>query len=1195
MDQSARTQALKALFKKRIVVMDGPRGTAIQARNLMPEDFGGPEYDGCNEYVTITRPDVIEDIYRGYLDAGADILGSNTFGATSVVLAEYNLAAEARRINREAALLTRKSAEAASTAEKTRFVAGAMGPTTKTISVTGGITFDELAASYREQAAGLIEGGADLLLLETGQDTINIKAGLEGIDQAFVELGCEIPVAVQGTIEPMGTLLAGQDAEALYTSLAHRDLLWLGVNCATGPEFMTDHVRTLAALSRFPVACVPNAGLPDEDGRYNETPEMMAATVGRFVEEGWLNLVGGCCGTTPEHIRLLSELADGKPPRQLADRAETRVSGIDALVVDEDTRPTIVGERTNVLGSRRFRKLIGDGAWEEAAEVGRRQVRNGAHILDVCLQDPDRDETADIITFLDLLTKKIKAPIMVDSTDEKVVEQALKRLQGKSIINSINLEDGETRFQNLVPLAKKYGAAFVVGCIDDDKEQAQAVTRQRKLEVAVRSFELLTEKYGVLPEDIIFDPLVFPAGTGDVNYVGSAAETIEGVRLIKEALPQAKTVLGISNVSFGLPTAGREVLNSVFLYHCVQAGLDLAIVNSELMQRYTSIPEEERTLAEDLIWDRGEDPVAAFAAHFRERAPRATNEERRNLPLDQRLAQAIIEGTKEGLAEDLDEALAGREPLEIINGPLMAGMEEVGRQFNANQLIVAEVLQSAESMKFAVSQLEPYMERVDSATRGKIVLATVKGDVHDIGKNLVDIILSNNGYQVINLGIKVPPQELIDAYRQHQPDIIGLSGLLVKSAQMMVETVHDFRLAGVDCPIMVGGAALSNRFTRLRIAPEYQNLVIYASDAMSGLALANTIQEADERQKLAAALETETGQLLKALAASETPAASEAAAASPAAALSHDFPVPNPPDLRLHVLRDYDLEEVFPYINPQMLYGRHLGFRGRFAEALAASDKAAEELRHSVQRVEELVLADPTITANAVFKFFPAQSDGQRLLIYQPDGRTVLESFYFGRQAQRDGLCLADYVRPVVSDQWRVVSGQEPVASQRTPDTGYYPLTTDMDYVALFVVSVGNGVLELSERLKSEGRFLDSHILQALALESAEGFAELLHQQIRRMWGFADPAGITFQDLFRTQYRGRRFSFGYPACPRLEDQEQLFRLLDVTSNIGMELTEGFMMDPESSVSALVLHHPEAKYFNLSEVDIERLEREAASL
>ena len=869
MNSVERSNELKSLLRERILITDGAMGTQIQARNLGPDDFGGEEYEGCNEYLNITRPDVIDDIHRGYLEAGADIIQTNTFGATALVLGEYDLAHEARRINREAAAIARRAADevTATEPEKPRFVYGAMGPTTRTISVTGGLTFDELAADYHQQAAGLIEGGADVLVLETGQDTINIKAGLEGIDRARAELGTDVPVAVQGTIEPMGTLLAGQDAEAFYTSLAHRDLLWVGFNCATGPEFMTDHIRTLHELSQFGIACVPNAGLPDEDGNYNETPEMLTATLERFASNGWLNVTGGCCGTGPDHIRHLVEAMADKKPRVTQPTLETRVSGIEAVVVNEDTRPTIVGERTNVLGSRRFKRLIAGEKFEEAAEIGRRQVRNGAHILDVCLQDPDRDETADVIKFLDQLNRRVKAPIMVDSTDASVIEESLKRLQGKSIINSINLEDGEERFQRVVPLARRYGAALVVGCIDDDPQQAQAITRARKLEIAQRSHRLLTEKYGVAEEDIIFDPLVFPAGTGDENYVGSAAETIEGVKMIKEALPRTKTVLGISNVSFGLPAAGREVFNSVFLYHCTQAGLDMAIVNSEMMQRYATIPEEERQLSEDLIWNRGADPVAAFAAHFRDRAPRATAEERLALPLDERLAQCIIEGSKEGLAEDLDLALQERQPLAIINGPLMAGMDEVGRQFNANQLIVAEVLQSAEAMKFAVAHLEPHMERTDAASRGRVLLATVKGDVHDIGKNLVEIILSNNGYRVINLGIKVAAQELIAGYREHQPDIIGLSGLLVKSAQMMVETVQDFRTAGIAVPVLVGGAALSNRFTRLRIAPEYDGLVAYSPDAMTGLALANVIRDDDERERLIARLETESVELAEQVAA----------------------------------------------------------------------------------------------------------------------------------------------------------------------------------------------------------------------------------------------------------------------------------------------------------------------------------------
>ena len=1166
MSTNTRIDELKSALAQRILVMDGAMGTAIQNKDLGPEDFGGEEYEGCNEYLIITRPDVIEDIHRSYLQAGADIIETGTFGATPVVLAEYDLAHEARRINREGAAIALKVAMEESTPEKPRYIAGSMGPTTKTISVTGGITFEELANDYHIQAVGLIEGGVDLLLLETSQDTLNVKAGLEGIDRAFAELGKEIPVAVQGTVEPMGTLLAGQDAEAFYTSLAHRDLLWIGLNCATGPSFMTDHIRTLASLSKFPVACLPNAGMPDEDGNYNETPEGMAETVGRFAESGWVNIIGGCCGTVSEHIKLLSEMADGKAARPLVDSPETRVSGIEALLIDDEVRPAIVGERTNVLGSRKFRRLIKEGSFEEAAEIGRRQVRNGAHILDVCLQDPDRDEMADVAQFLDLVTKKVKAPIMIDSTDSAVIELALTKLQGKSIINSINLEDGEERFEAVVPLAKRYGAALVVGCIDDDKEQAQAITKERKLEVAIRSTKLLTEKYGIPIEDIFFDPLVFPVGTGDQNYVGSGAETVEGVRLIKEALPGVKTILGISNVSFGLPAAGREVLNSVFLYHCVQAGLDMAIVNSEGMERYASIPEEERKLAENLIWYSGDDPVAAFADHFRDKAPKATSEERKSLPLDERLALCIIEGSKEGLAEDLDEALTGRTPLEIINGPLMDGMSEVGRQFNANQLIVAEVLQSAESMKFSVSHLEPHMEQADAAVKGKIVLATVKGDVHDIGKNLVEIIMGNNGYQVINLGIKVPPDVLIAAVKEHKPDIVGLSGLLVKSAKMMVETAQDFSQAGITTPVLVGGAALSNRFTRLRIAPEYDGMVAYAPDAMSGLALANSIQDADERAKLVASFDEEADAMRVADEAAQS-SKEEVGEDVPPAQLRHDFDIPNPPDLRLHVINDHPLDEIFPFINPQMLYVRHLGYKGRFADDLEAGVEAAVELRESVRKVEDLMLAQSDIKAHAIFKFFPANSDGQRIQVNGAEDKKIAEEFYLGRQFQRDGLCLADYLLPQSSGK--------------------------TDYLGMFVVSVGNGVRALAEKWMADGQFLNSHILSALALESAEAFAELLHQQIRQMWGFGDKAGTTPQDLFRAQYHGKRFSFGYPACPRLEDQEQLFRLLDVSANLDVELTEGYMMDPESSVSALVFHHPDAKYFNLSESDIDRLEQEAS--
>lgn len=1161
-----RLALLRDLIARRIVLLDGATGTSIQGMNLHASYFGGPHLDGCNENLVATSPDRIRELHRGFLEAGADIIETNSFGSTSIVLAEYGLADRARELNRLAARIAREEADAASTPAKPRFVAGSMGPTTRSISVTGGVTFDELAAAYQEQAEGLIEGGVDLLLLETVQDSINCKAGLVGIDRALDATGSAAGIAISGTIETMGTLLAGQDVEAFYATFAHRDLLWIGLNCATGPDFMTDHLRTLAEISRFPVACVPNAGLPDEEGRYNETPETLAQKLERFIANRWVNLVGGCCGTTPAHIAALAQVAAAGKPREISAPRRSIVTGIEALVIDDDARPVIVGERTNVLGSRKFKRLIGEGKFEEAAEIGRLQVRRGAHVLDVCVQDPDRDESADMAGLLGALVKKVKAPLMIDTTDARVIEESLKRTPGKSIINSINLEDGEERFRRVVPIARQYGAALVVGCIDEDKRQAQAITRNRKLEIAARSYRLLTEKYGVEPEDIIFDPLVFPVGTGDRNYVGSAVETIEGIRLIKAAMPRAKTVLGISNVSFGLPESGREVLNSVMLYHCVQAGLDLAIVNSEKLERYPSIPEEERRLAEDLLWNRGDDPIAAFAAYFRARKAKPTHAERTSMPLDQRLGLYILEGSKDGLIDDLNEALKTRTPLEIINGPLMAGMDEVGRLFNANQMIVAEVLQSAEAMKAAVAHLEPFMDKAEGLNKGTIILATVKGDVHDIGKNLVDIILSNNGYRVINLGIKVPPEELIRACEKHRPDAIGLSGLLVKSAQMMVITAQDLKNAGIGCPMLVGGAALSARFTRLKIAPEYAGIVAYANDAMEGLDLANQLMNPQKREALAVALDRDTARMRSA--AAKTSAETQTPARRGRAVI-YEGPIPEPPDLKLHLLRDYDLEEILRYVNPVMLYTRHLGFR-HFEQALAAGDAKALELKAAVDAVEDEMLARPDITARAAYRFFPVHSDGDRtMMVYAPDGKRVLETFTFGRQSDAPGLCLADYVTPAASGR--------------------------PDYIAMMVTTIGDGVRALAEEWKERGDYLRSHILQVLALEGAEAFAELLHMKIRRMWGIGDPDNLTLKDLFQAHYHGKRFSFGYPACPRLEDQAQLFRLLEIEQHeLGVRLTDGYMMDPESSVSAIVFHNPLAKYFSLSPADIEALERELSA-
>lgn len=1152
-DHADRTTILLERLAEHVLVLDGAMGTAIQARHLSATDFGGPYLDGCNEHLVLTRPDVILEIHRGYLEAGADIIETNTFGGTSIVLAEYGLEDQVFRINEAAARLACQAASEFSTT-RPRFVAGSMGPTTKAISVTGGVTFQQLIDAFHDQAAGLVAGGADILLLETAQDTRNIKAGLIGIWRLFDEIGFKVPVMVSGTIEPTGTMLAGQPAEALSTSLMHAGLLSIGLNCATGPEFMTDHIRSLAALAETRVSCVPNAGLPNEEGCYLETPESLAATVERFVDHGWVNMIGGCCGTTPAHIHALAQMAASKRPRVPVKHHRTLFSGIDFVEASEDQRPLIVGERTNEVGSRKFKRLITEEKYEEAAEIARQQIKGGAQICDVNLQNADRDELYDIDRFYERLIRVVKAPIMIDTTDPIAIERSLTYCQGKAIINSINLEDGLEKFEQVTPFARKYGAALIVGCIDEDKQQAQAITRERKLEIAKRSVTLLTGKYGIRQEDIIFDPLVFPCATGDQNYVGSAVETIEGVRLIKQELPFTKTILGISNVSFGLPDAGREVLNSVFLYHCTKAGLDLAIVNSEKLERYASIPEEERRLAEDLLWNRGEDPIAAFAAHFRTATSRA-KKQIADLPLDERLANYIIEGTKDGLIQDLDLKLREAAPLAIINGPLMAGMEEVGRLFNNNELIVAEVLQSAEAMKAAVSHLENFMEKSESSTRGRVILATVKGDVHDIGKNLVDIILSNNGYRVINLGIKVPPEVLIQAAREHKPDAIGLSGLLVKSAQQMVITAGDLKDAGINLPLLVGGAALSDRFTRTKIAPAYDATVVYAKDAMEGLDIMNRVMEPEQRARLEAQLLERDLTSLPSHAAS--PAGPQPGLRS--SKIRQDVPIPPVPDLARHVLEIEDLDEVWSYINPQMLYGRHLGLKGRFEHLIATGDKRAIELREKIEKVKAECRTG-SMTVRVVWQFFAAEPDGNSIKIFADSLSTSpLATFEFPRQQKPDGTALSDLVLP--------------------PERDKESRAINRDHIAMFVTSAGFGIRERAEQAKEQGEYLRSYALQALALETAEAAAEWLHARLRADWGFPDPESLSRQALFQARYRGKRYSFGYAACPDLESQAALFGLLR-PEEIGVDLTEGFMMEPEASVSALVFHHPDATYFSV---------------
>ncbi len=1141
---------LQALTQ-RILVIDGAMGTQLQERHLTPADFGGPEYEGCNEQLVLTRPDVIADVHRAYLEAGADIIETDTFGATDIVLAEYGLEGKVFEINRRAAEIARAACDACATPERPRWVAGSMGPTTRTISVTGGVTFKQLVTAFHGQTLGLLAGGVDLLLLETAQDTLNLKAAAEGIRLAFGEAGKSVPVMISGTIEATGTMLAGQGVEALYTSVSHLEgslgLMSIGLNCATGPEFMTDHLRSLSQLACCHVSVYPNAGLPDENGTYAETPDSLAKKLSRFVDEGWINIIGGCCGTTPAHISAIARMVAGKPPRRPVTVRRRVVSGIEPLFIEDDNRPVLVGERTNVIGSRKFKNLIIAEKFEEGSEIARDQVKGGAQVIDVCVANPDRDETDDMTRLLDFLPRKVRAPIMIDSTDAAVMELAFQRLQGKSVLNSINLEDGEERFAQAADLLRRYGGAVVVGCIDEDPQHGMAVTRERKLAVARRSYDLLVNTYGLQPEELIFDPLVFPVGSGDENYIGSAVETIEGVRLISEEFPRCSTILGISNVSFGLPQAGREVLNSIFLHHCVKAGLTYAIVNTEKLERYAGISQDEHQLADDLIYWRGADPIAAFAAAFRDRAP-VSHVPAADLPLDERLPRYIIEGIKNGLTADLDAALArGDRPLEIINGPLMAGMAEVGRLFNDNQLIVAEVLQSAEAMKAAVVYLQPFLEKAETSTKGKMLLATVKGDVHDIGKNLVEIILSNNGFEVVNLGIKVPPEALIAAALRERPDFIGLSGLLVKSAQQMAITAADLKAAGINVPLMVGGAALSKKFADTRIAPAYGGPVLYAKEAMTGLELANRLSDPLLRPELLrqVAEQQEAAMQLP-------PKSVVAAGGTGRSAIRTDVQLPAPPDFAPHLLRELPLAHILPLLNRQMLYTKHLGLTGVVERLLAAGDEKAVKLHETVEAMLAEVQQRQLIRPHALFRFFPAAGDGDALVLFDPAGSGgEVTRFTFPRQGGGERLCLADFARPLS--------------------------TGERDSIALFVVTCGEGVRDEAERLKEAGEYLKSHLLQALALELAEATAEFVHKRIRDAWGITDDPSLTLKQLFNADYHGIRVSFGYPACPEINDQEKLFSLLK-PEQIGVQLTEGFMMDPEASVSALVFHHPEGRYF-----------------
>ncbi len=1132
-----RAADLARLLRQRILVLDGATGTALAARRLTAADYGGEALLGCHEALVLHRPEVVLELHRSYLAAGADIVETDTFGATPIVLAEYGLAERCREINRRAAELARQACAEASSPGRPRFVAGSMGPTTKALTLTGGITFAELTQAYCVQVEGLAEGGVDVLLIETVQDALNLKAAL----MACRDVAPHLPVAVSATIEPTGTTLGGQSIEAVAVMVEPWDPLWVGLNCSTGPGPMTEHVRALAALTPSFVAVVPNAGMPDGEGRYHESPAQMAAVLERFAAAGWVNLLGGCCGTTAEHIRLLRHIADAHPPRRPPTYDPARLAGGHAVEIVQQPAPLLIGERTNTLGSKKFRELVRGRRWAEAAEVGRRQVRGGAHALDVCLADPEGDELAAAVSLLVQLRRAVRAPLVIDSTDPAVFSAALELIPGRPLLNSVNLEDGGARLGEVARLARRYGAMVVAGCIDEHPSEGMARTAQRKVQVAGRLLQAL-EAHGLRRREVLLDALVFPAATGDPAFRGAAAETVEGVRRIKQTYPEALTILGISNVSFGLPPAGREVLNAVFLHHCLAAGLDAAIVNTEQLVRFPSLAAEDVRLAEAVLFDGSRAAVDAFVARYRAPTSRSSEAEREEATSpEERLTGMVVEGRRSGLEPVLDELLARMDPLAIINGPLMAGMDEVGRLFGAGQLIVAEVLVSAEVMQAAVDHLRPHIKGDAAAPRGSLLLATVRGDVHDIGKNLVGIIFSTNGFRVIDLGVQCPSDRLIAAWREHRTDLIGLSGLLVRSAHQMVETVSDLAAAGIRVPVLVGGAALSPAFTRERIAPAYPGGVHYAADAMAGLALAARLVAGE-------AAPPPGGVAAASTAAVDTPPAAPPPTSQGRPRSTAAVAPPPPPDLARHVLPSLPLDDVLAHLNRQMLLGKHLGLKGSVARLLAQGDLRARELQRRVDALIDAAVARRWLEPAGVYQFFRAAGRGDRVLVFDPEG-TALASLPFRRQERPPFACAADWVRP-------------------TPEEG--------DSVALFVVSAGAGVRQQADVLRRDGRLLDSIALQALALETAEAAAEWLHRRLRTLWGFPDPPEMTMEERFRARYRGIRLSFGYPACPDLAPQADLFRLLR-PEEIGVSLTEGWMMDPEASVSAVVFHHPDARY------------------
>ncbi len=1171
-------------LRERIVVFDGAMGTSLQSQDLTVDDYGGPQFEGCPEYLLVTKPAAVERVHAAFLEVGCDVVETDSFGGLPFVLGEYGIAEMAYELNRKAAELARRVAADFSTNTHPRWVAGSIGPGTK-LPTLGHITFGDLRFAYAEQVRGLLDGGADLLIVETCQDVLQTKAALAAIFDDFKRNRRRVPVITQVTIEIFGTMLNGTEIGAALTALEPYPIDVIGMNCGTGPKHMTESIRYLCENAPLPVSVLPNAGLPEvRDGQqyYGETPETFTAQVLHFAADFGVNVVGGCCGTTPAHLKMVVEAMGRVTPKRRDARLVPSASSIYMQQpYRQDNSFLIIGERVNASGSKKMRDLLGAEDWDGLVSLAREQEREGAHILDVNVDYVGRDGVADMHSLASRLVTQVRIPVMFDSTEWEKMEAGLQHAGGKSILNSTNYEDGEPRFKKVFELAGEYGAAVVVGTIN---EEGMARTAVGKLEIARRAYVQATKELGFPAHDLFFDPLALPISTGIEEDRRNAAETIEGIRQIKRELPHCSTLLGVSNISFGLSPVSRVVLNSVFLHEAVEAGLDAAIVNASKIVPLNRIGARELEVARQLIYDERRfdgdvctyDPLTEFTKLFEGVSAKKSQAVDENLPVEEKLKRHIIDGEKIKLEDNLKLALERHPALDIVNDILLDGMKTVGDLFGSGQMQLPFVLQSAEVMKAAVRFLEPHMEKKGGATaKGTMVLATVKGDVHDIGKNLVDIILTNNGYRVINLGIKQTVDAILSAHEEHNADAIGMSGLLVKSTLIMRENLELMNERGINVPVVLGGAALNRRYVDEDLAPLYKGQLFYARDAFDGLHTMDSLTGTGGAESAARAKAAAAG------ASNDEDAAADATEdligeeaklgirkpARPrgvvkiAGDTSHtrrsdvnpDAPIPRAPFYGSRVVEDVSLDEVFSFVNETALFKGQWQFKQGRRSADEYRQLVAEKIRPVYEELKARVKREGLLTPRVVYGYFPCQSEGNDLVIYGEDERTERVRFTFPRQPAGKRLCLADFF--AAKDSGRV------------------------DVAAFHLVTVGRRASAHAHELFKADNYADYLYFHGLSVESAESLAELWHRRIRAELGIASGDAPELAKLFHQGYQGSRFSFGYPACPSLEDQTKLFELLD-PERIDVSLTEEFQLEPEQSTSAIIVHHAEAKYFSV---------------